>query len=127
MENNNRQGCRWVKCSDRLPDKLDGVHYRFSESKLPVPYRGISKEESFGNTFLRFFLKTFDIKNYAIGLIEWLDESIEPCATSSRIEELEKDLAVLKNMNDKLWEALIRNLPQYKLDLIKNALDFLTK
>jgi len=28
MENNNRQGCRWVKCSDRLPEVRKNYHVK---------------------------------------------------------------------------------------------------
>ncbi len=38
-------------------------------------------------------------------------------------EELEKEVERLKGENEKLWEALIRNMPKEKLELIKNALN----
>jgi hypothetical protein len=64
MENNNRQGCRWTKASEQKPES-DGAYV--------VKIHG------------KKFITTFD-KGIGFGIsgpLEWLDESIEPCATSS--------------------------------------------
>ena len=68
MENNNRQGCRWTKASERLPEK-EGQYYVLMDNWNGTVYFN-------GNRF-----ETGDwIK---IERIQWLDESpIEPCATS---------------------------------------------
>ena len=70
MENNNRKGCRWTKASERLPE----------ENKLYIIKYGRNEIQ---------YASLFVIK-HKVELkmnVEWLDESpIEPCATSSEIE-----------------------------------------
>ncbi len=71
----NRQGCRWVKASERLPEQTwDGV-VRWEDKEV----RRASMTE-FGFCSYKYG-KYGNV--YSEQPIEWLDESIEPCATSS--------------------------------------------
>ena len=99
MENNNRQGCRWVKASERLPEgrgKENSVIIRGCNMPRDIFGHGV------GGKFVAYGFINFDKENpkfyfehgkdsyLSNETIEWLDESIEPCATSSeRIKELE--------------------------------------
>ncbi len=83
MENNNRQGCRWVKPEDKLPKK-EGTYYINEE-----PYR-------------QFFdpLNESSKKYWIENVIEWLDESIEPCATSSENKNTNMNKSFSKFIGD---------------------------
>ena len=96
MENNNRQGCRWVKCSDRLPE--DSGWYcikNFSPS---------------GWVWFDAERKSFIHHNepqILHGNVLWLSESIEPCATSSENgfkEECERLAGLVKFWQEKYYE-----------------------
>jgi hypothetical protein len=93
MENNNRQGCRWVKCSDRLPDKegIYTVKRHFSEQPEKAEYTG-----SIFTNYQGYIVK------------EWLDESesIEPCATSSSTDRAEKLPDNLIEIANDVWVKL---------------------
>lgn len=68
MENNNRQGCRWVKASERRPTK-EKFYYA---------------EDSVGNRTMIHFWKDHWHSLTGHPVAKWYDdESIEPCATSS--------------------------------------------
>jgi hypothetical protein len=86
MENNNRQGCRWTKASERLPENNVKAFWR----------KQINHDYYVGYDYFN------DSRFMELDKIEWLDESpIEPCATSSRIEELEKENERLKLLLEK--------------------------
>ena len=88
MENNNRQGCRWVKASERNPDK-EGLYFvKMADGEKDV------------NRYAEFY--TGDgIEWLDETVLYWLDESIEPCATSSeRIKDLEDALYLLCELKD---------------------------
>ena len=70
MENNNRQGCRWVKASERLPEFFGKVHWRDSDSKIVI---------TAGTAYTLTKRGDFNI--------EWLDES-----PSCKVDELRKAL-----------------------------------
>jgi len=74
MENNNRQGCRWTKASERLPDRFKDVVIKTKRGKLAVTC--VDGKGKFDTYPLRDDDK----------IVYWLDldESIEPCATSSK-------------------------------------------
>jgi len=74
MENNNRHGCRWTKCSEVLPEEGKYVNGRIiSLNNRPK-----------GVYYQRGYMRSIDGNDmYALDNVEWLDESIEPCATSS--------------------------------------------
>jgi len=69
MENNNRQGCRWTKASERLPE----------ENKLYIIKYG-RNEIQYASLFV--IKHKLELKMN----VEWLDESIEPCVISSEKE-----------------------------------------
>ncbi len=102
MENNNRQGCRWVKASERLPeDKSDDttmiIFRNLQNVKLMPIYPSYTRN-------IKALLQN-DLTGW-----EWLDESIEPCATSSEIDwksleyihELEEENKTLKDTIEQL-------------------------
>ncbi len=69
----NRQGCRWTKASERLPE-ADGKYFvRYVESKT------------------RNFIDLEYIKE-SPSSYEWLDESIEPCADQTELEKIAEAL-----------------------------------
>ena len=84
MENNNRQGCRWIKASERLPENNVKAFWR----------KQINHDYYVGYDYFN------DHRFMELDKIEWLDESIEPCATSSenywkqRCEAAEKIVAI---------------------------------
>ena len=95
MENNNRQGCRWTKASERLPEVIDSgeiggigsdtVHLKLKG--IPCAGRYI---EDWGMTKKCFVIAGFGW--YAIphfNEIEWLDES-SPNQLQQEIEEAEE-------------------------------------
>jgi len=79
MENNNRQGWRWVKASERTPSHQQEISCKHFGHPCSAKYWDSPDK---GKRF-------FDIKGSQnifferFNEIEWLDESIEPCATSS--------------------------------------------
>jgi hypothetical protein len=79
MENNNRQGCRWTKASERTPSHQQEINCKHFGHPCSAKYWDSPDK---GKRF-------FDIKGSQnifferFNEIEWLDESIEPCATSS--------------------------------------------
>jgi hypothetical protein len=75
----------WVKGSERLANELSNKHYRFSDTKLPIPHRGVRSSESWGNTWLIFRCGLYDQKSYTVENVEWLDEA-PPSFTPSQIE-----------------------------------------
>jgi hypothetical protein len=79
MENNNRQGCRWTKASERLPEKNGYYFIKSNYGQMCCYY------SSDVGIFNHHWNDEFDN-------VVWLDESIEPCATSSRIAELENGI-----------------------------------
>ena len=122
MENNNRQGCRWTKASERLPKKQ--AHARW-DTELGL----LTNFESFLEFSGRGFFRSYhDRNNPDLKEIEWLDESIEPCATSSenywkqRCEAAEKvfdsfpiNLCIAKNGENKA----LKNWVQIKNQSLK--------
>lgn len=67
----NRQGCRWVKVKEKgLPEKPLDVHWRFSDGKPAC------------NQDIEYLIRKNRYQN-VLDNLEYLDESIEPCATSS--------------------------------------------
>ncbi len=75
MENNNRQGCRWTKASERLPEV---------DNKNPKHYIFLNDVNHQATNIYTGFIDSFPsmITNYLFDW-KWLDESIETCATSS--------------------------------------------
>src|SRR6188768_702550 len=74
MENNHRQGCRWIEFSERLPKpKVDVVIKEYS-GVLDIGF--YSDKDGMVHT-------ESDLGPLSINQCYWLDESIEPCATSS--------------------------------------------
>ena len=71
MENNNRQGCRWTKAGDFVPENPEMKHWRDAETKEPTLWRAIKK---------------IAVSENNSDQVEWL--SIEPCATSSENENI---------------------------------------
>ncbi len=88
MENNNRQGCRWVKASERLPLKEDQYF-------IYVPTLTMKKVSTFNG---KNFEHQFTNKDF-----EWLDEST-PIPVQTPCIELEKENAELKLECKKLVE-----------------------
>ena len=81
MENNNRQGCRWTKCKDKTPD-----HNAAYRQLWQNPYDEKHSEWMYFNGKVNEYDIVEDIDSSVIvdqDTVEWLDESIEPCATSS--------------------------------------------
>ena len=81
MENNNRQGCRWTKCSEQMPDLSQyaepELHFRFDGKKVcGVQFMSDGFEVKILSIYHGFY-------NKDLHRLEYLDESIEPCATSS--------------------------------------------
>jgi len=70
MENNNRQVCRWVKASERLPEKKGMYHCK-----------------AYGRNTLFTDVEIKNISPNHLDGFEWLSESIEPCATSSENDQ----------------------------------------
>jgi len=98
MENNNRQGCRWTKCSEQMPDLSQyaepELHFRFDGKKVcGVQFMSDGFEVKILSIYHGFY-------NKDLHRLEYLDESIEPCATSSenywkkRCEAAEKIVAI---------------------------------
>jgi len=82
----NRQGCRWVKASELLPES-DSPNYHFRLNgfdKVNGNFCDISNEGEIVfwvngcGAFEDYYIYKKDFDK-----IEWLSESIEPCATSS--------------------------------------------
>ncbi len=119
MENNNRHGCRWVKASERLPEVGEYIdnHYSLKASLRShnvlslkfngVPYCGTYYESLEGGNIKCFAIANHDYtyQEKDFDKIEWLDESIEPCATSSenywkqRCEAAEENIKTYSDWN----------------------------
>ncbi len=93
MENNNRQGCRWTKASERLQgdDQDVIVKWRINEEVWCADHcTGKDLKEQMKHSGHEYF---------------WLDESIEPCATSSenywkqRCEAAEENIKTYSDWN----------------------------
>ncbi len=88
MENNNRQGCRWTKPEDKLPEYLNKGFSKMSDYVPVRIYDDYEKRVIYSTARYCHDRKMwFDImhnseNNCVINPIEWLYESI-PCATSS--------------------------------------------
>ena len=87
MENNNRQGCREEAIGFGL-FILAGRYERFTDGIFGA-WQGKEDRKLYSNDELYTLYK---------------QQSIEPCATSSRIEELEKGLSDLIFTASKLWD-----------------------
>lgn len=85
MENNNRQGYRWVK--------QDEEQARLKAESRMLPNWDRTHGDSVGIFYGYYIQELFK------------PESIEPCATSSRIEELEKCLKEFRPENIPSWIA----------------------
>ena len=72
MENNNRQGCRWVKASERLPDDWPGKEFyiRFIHDGAKVVGQFHSRYEEIGGHYFSGVKLTCELNE-----VEWLDES----------------------------------------------------
>lgn len=89
MENNNRQGCRWTKASERLPES-DSPNYHFRLNgfdKVNGNFLDMENETVFWVNGCGAF-EDYYIYKKDFDKIEWLSESIELCATSSENEKL---------------------------------------
>jgi len=91
MENNNRQGCRWTKASEREPS-IGDYYYCKVDTKQDCIVKTVVEWGEHRNGDFKY--NDWDLDNVShfgdfgedAEVIEWLDESIEPCATSSEIE-----------------------------------------
>jgi len=107
MENNNRQGCRWTKIYEKgMPKEIGKVHWR--ATNLQGEHEPISAGVAYST--IR--------KGGAVDFIEYLDESIEPCATSSenywkqRCEAAEALIWI--DMTSPNWDKRHKNWQQLK-------------
>lgn len=75
MENNNRQGCRWVKASEKMPVE-EGRYAAKRLSEIIVVFAKMQKNGKM------VFINSLNSIWKGYKDFEWLDESI-PCATSS--------------------------------------------
>jgi hypothetical protein len=90
MENNNRQGCRWTKASERLPD-MEKVVYLKDNVGLERLGNFYEVDDGYDEKVISIWLyiqpngahEGFRIQQKNFNHYFWLDESIEPCATSS--------------------------------------------
>jgi hypothetical protein len=88
MENNNRQGCRWTKASEREPS-IGDYYYCKVDTKQDCIVKTVVEWGEHKNGEFKY--NDWDLDNVAhfgdfgedAEVIEWLSESIEPCATSS--------------------------------------------
>jgi len=120
MENNNRQGCRWVKASERLPEKFEVLHLKIHNSPSFMNVGMYSKKN---NSFKVQDDNYSTATSYPIEIVEWLDESIEPCATSSEAVEILKELCQLKHYKDTVGKDSVYEKSQP--EAWKKANDFL--
>jgi len=109
-------------------------HKQIAESQTPSPTGDRDRIEELENG-IKNFIEWLKEKRPTItgtgapklileSLLEGRETFATPSPTGDRdCEELKKEVERLKGENEKLWEALIRNMPKEKLDLIKNALN----